>query len=158
VPWTVKFTQAKPREGGPHVSALPRETLLESMLDRVFAGEADYSFADFCDSGDFGSILGIYYREGDEIRFNGRRPSIDRLDDLPMPAWDLYDVKEYSRISRLIARRRPLTMVELSRVFRYDFCANKITMALGYRKKSPSVARARSRRCMIWFPRIYGGR
>ena len=99
------------------------------MLDGVFAGEADYSFADFCDSGDFGSILGIYYREGDEIRFSGRRPPIDRLDDLPMPAWDLYDVKEYSRISRLIARRRPLTMVEFSRgcVFRCDFCASKIT-------------------------------
>ena len=76
------------------------------MLDGVFAGEADYSFAEFRDSGDFGSILGIYYREGDEIRFSGRRPPIDRLDDLPMPAWDLYDVKEYSRISRLIGAGR----------------------------------------------------
>ena len=34
--------------GGPHPSALPEETLRESMLDAVFIGEADFSFADVC--------------------------------------------------------------------------------------------------------------
>ena len=33
--------------GGPHPSALPVETLKESMLDAVFMGEADYSFRNF---------------------------------------------------------------------------------------------------------------
>jgi len=125
--------------GGPHVSALPVESMHESMLDGIFAGEADYSFADFCDSGDARKVPGMYLRDGDNIAFTGRRTPIDNLNDLPMPAWDLYDVRDYSRISRLLARRRPLTMAEFSRgcVFKCDFCASKITMALGYRKKSP---------------------
>lgn len=68
------------------------------------------------------------------------RPFIEKLDDLPMPAWHLYDSENYRyRISRLLARRRPLAMAEFSRgcVFQCDFCASKNTMALGYRKKSP---------------------
>ena len=35
--------------GGAHPSALPIETLKESLLDVVFVGEADYSFAELCD-------------------------------------------------------------------------------------------------------------
>ena len=38
--------------GGPHVSALPSQSIRESMLDAVFVGEADYSFAHYCDGGD----------------------------------------------------------------------------------------------------------
>ena len=124
--------------GGPHPSAMPFETLKESMLDVVFVGEADYSFADICDGSDPKSVKGIYYRSGDEILSTGLRPPIENLDDLPMPAWDIYDIADYRRISRLLCRRPPITMAEFSRgcVFKCDFCASKITMALGYRKKS----------------------
>ena len=58
------------------------------------------------------------------------RPFIEKLDDLPMPAWHLYDSENYRyRISRLLARRRPLAMAEFSRgcVFQCDFCASKNT-------------------------------
>jgi len=125
--------------GGAHPSALPIETLGESMLDVICAGEADYSFADICDGQDFASIQGIHYRQGNEVCFTGLRPPIDNLDDLPMPAWELYELNDYSNISHLLARRPPLAMAEFSRgcVFKCDFCASKITMALGYRKKSP---------------------
>jgi len=125
--------------GGPHPASLPVETLKESCLDVVFVGEADYSFAEVCDGRDFASVKGIYYRRGDEIVTTGLRPPIENLDDLPMPAWELYDIGDYHKISRLIARRPPVTMAEFSRgcVFTCDFCASKMTMALGYRKKSP---------------------
>ncbi len=125
--------------GGPHPASLPIETLKESRCDVVFIGEADYSFAEVCDGLDFASIKGIYYWQGDEVVSTGPRPPIENLDDLPMPAWELYDVGDYSKISRLIARRSPVTMAEFSRgcVFKCDFCASKMTMALGYRKKSP---------------------
>jgi anaerobic magnesium-protoporphyrin IX monomethyl ester cyclase len=125
--------------GGAHPSALPVETIRESLLDVVFVGEADYSFAEVCDGKNFAEVKGIYYRDGDDIHFTGYRTPIENLDDLPMPAWEIYDVKDYSKVSRLIARRPPVTMAEFSRgcVFKCDFCASKITMALGYRKKSP---------------------
>ena len=125
--------------GGPHASALPEETLRESMLDIVIVGEADYSFADVCDGRKIGEIKGLVYRDGDECVSTGLREPIQNLDELPIPAWDLYNIDDYHRMSRLLARRPPVTMAEFSRgcVFKCDFCASKITMALGYRKKSP---------------------
>ena len=67
------------------------------------------------------------------------RSYIKNIDELPMPAWHLYKISDYKRMSRLLAKKLPVTMAEFSRgcVFRCDFCASKITMSLGYRKKSP---------------------
>ena len=126
--------------GGPHPAALPEETIRESMLDVVCVGEADYSFADICDGTDLKEITGLFYREGDQIASTGWRPPIANLDELPLPAWDLYDPEIYIKAaSRLLIRRPPATIAEFSRgcVFKCDFCASKITMALSYRKKSP---------------------
>lgn len=127
--------------GGAHVSAMPRESMHESMLDLALTGEADLTFGEVCDGRDPRSILGLYYRDpAGNIAYTGQRPLIENLDDLPMPAWHLYDPGEYKdRMSRLLARTPPVTMAEFSRgcVFKCDFCASKMTMALGYRKKSP---------------------
>jgi len=126
--------------GGSHPSALPEETIKESMLDAAFVGEADYTFADICDGFRLKDIPGICYRNNsNEIFTNEARTPIENLDDLPMPAWHLYNIKDYYKMSRLLAKRLPVTMAEFSRgcVFRCDFCASKITLALGYRKKSP---------------------
>lgn len=126
--------------GGPHVSSLPRESLLESMLDAVFVGEADISFADYCDGKPVQDIKGLYYRDGDNIVSTGLQPPIADLDSLPLPAWELYDKEIYRKHgSRLFARHQPVASVEFSRgcVYKCDYCASKMTMALGYRKKSP---------------------
>ena len=125
--------------GGPHPSALPEETLHETLLDAVLVGEADYSFADICDGKALGNIPGLFYRDNENIISTGMRTPIENLDDLPMPAWHLYNIKDYYRTSRLLARRFPIVTTEFSRgcVYRCDFCASKITLALGYRKKSP---------------------
>jgi len=125
--------------GGPHVSALPMESLRESMLDAVFVGEADYSFSNYLDASNPADVKGLYYRSGDEIISTGRQELIENLNDLPMPAWHLYDPDDYHRVSRLLVRRTPVATAEFSRgcVFKCDFCASKTTMGLGYRKKSP---------------------
>lgn len=126
--------------GGPHPASMPRETLLESMLDVVFIGEADYSFAEYCDGIPLKDIKGIFYRDGDQIVSTGTRPPIANLDDLPMPAWELFDAEVYRKhASRIYVRKAPQASVEFSRgcVFKCDYCASKMTMALGYRKKSP---------------------
>lgn len=126
--------------GGSHVSAMPNESLHESMLDLVVQGEGDYTFAEILDGRKLSEIRGIKYRKDGQILSTGIRPFVENLDELPMPAWHLYNSENYKyRISRLLARRRPLAMTEFSRgcVYKCDFCASKNTMALGYRKKSP---------------------
>lgn len=134
--------------GGAHPSAMPQETIGESLVDAVCVGEADYSFADICDGRPLTSIPGLMVRTDGEPISTGLRTPIENLDELPMPAWELYDPKDYMRISRLIARRPPVAMAEFSRgcVFKCDFCASKITMALGYRKKSPARCAAEVRK------------
>ncbi len=136
--------------GGAHPSAAPVETLKESLLDAVLVGEADYSFADICDGQAYSDVKGVWRRDGDNIEFSGIREPIGNLDDLPLPAWELYDPRDYEKMSRLLSRRRPVAMAEFSRgcVFKCDFCASKITMALGYRKKSPE-------RCAREVKRLY---
>jgi anaerobic magnesium-protoporphyrin IX monomethyl ester cyclase len=127
--------------GGPHPSAMPKESLLESRLDAVFVGEADISFAEYCDGIPAKDIKGLFYRDGDEIFSTGLQPVIANLDDLPMPAWELYDKEIYRKYgSRLYTRYPPMSGIEFSRgcVYKCDFCASKMTMALGYRKKSPA--------------------
>jgi anaerobic magnesium-protoporphyrin IX monomethyl ester cyclase len=128
--------------GGSHVSALPNESLQESMLDAVVVGEGDFTFAEIMDGKPFAEVAGIHYRDADGlIRRTGPRPFLQNLDDLPMPAWHLYKAENYRhRVSRLLVKHPPATMAEFSRgcVYKCDFCASKNTMALGYRKKSPA--------------------
>lgn len=126
--------------GGPHVSAMPRESLLESMLDIVAVGEGDITFAEILDGKKWEDIKGIYFNRNGAIRSTPARPFIENLDELPLPAWHLYNSAEYKhRISRLLARRPPAAIIEFSRgcIYKCDFCASKNTLALGYRKKSP---------------------
>lgn len=127
--------------GGAHLSALPMESLAESMLDAVFTDEADYSFTNYLEATDPADVKGIYYRDhlDGEIYSTGRGELISNLDDLPIPAWHLYDPADYHRVSRLLVKRTPVATAEFSRgcVFKCDFCGSKTTMGLGYRKKSP---------------------
>jgi anaerobic magnesium-protoporphyrin IX monomethyl ester cyclase len=127
--------------GGAHVSALPIESMKESRLDAAVVGEGDLTFGELCDSGDLKRVRGLYYRDaGGRIAYTGDRPLLENLDDLPLPAWHLYDPKVYrTKVSRILVRNRPATIAEFSRgcVFKCDFCASKMTLGLGYRKKSP---------------------
>ncbi len=125
--------------GGAHPSALPEETIKESMLDAVLIGESDYTFRDICDGIPMNKIPGISYRDEDQVLSTKQRLPIANLDDLPLPAWHLYNIKDYYKMSRLLAKRFPVANAEFSRgcVYKCDYCASKITLALGYRKKTP---------------------
>ncbi|WIM05118.1 MAG: B12-binding domain-containing radical SAM protein [Candidatus Nitricoxidivorans perseverans] len=126
--------------GGPHATALPEETLRQSLLDFVAFGEGDLTIVDILDGKRDSDIAGICRREEGRIVRNDARSWVQNLDDLPFPAFDLYPVDEYRKhVTRLIARATPVSTIEFSRgcVFKCDFCASKNTMGYGYRKKSP---------------------
>jgi radical SAM superfamily enzyme YgiQ (UPF0313 family) len=73
---------------GPHVSALPEETLsIDSTVDVVARGEYDYTVRDLArtlrDGGSFRNVLSITYQKNGKIFRNDDRPLIDDLDALP---------------------------------------------------------------------------
>jgi anaerobic magnesium-protoporphyrin IX monomethyl ester cyclase len=125
--------------GGAHPSALPRESMAESLLDAVVCGEGDLTFGEIIDGHPLAQVAGVYWRNGSEIVANPSRPLVPFLDDLPIPAWELYPSDSNRKVTRYLARYPPVTTVEFSRgcVFKCDFCATKNTVGEGYRKKSP---------------------
>ena len=80
--------------GGVHVTALPRETLVEfPEFDLGVYGEGEITFAELCRAldagGDVGGIDGLVRRESGQVRATNPRQRILDLDALPLPAWDL---------------------------------------------------------------------
>jgi len=53
--------------GGPHASALPRETLLGTLLDLVVVGEGDQTIVDILSGKKWESIHGIAYKQGRDV-------------------------------------------------------------------------------------------
>ena len=78
--------------GGVHAS-WGRERLLRDYprIDYLIAGEGEYSMRDLANGADLTTVAGLYWREGEAVRY-GPEQSKDRLcvmDDLPFPAYDL---------------------------------------------------------------------
>jgi len=83
---------------GPHVSALPEETLKEAKgsVDVVAIGEHDYTVRDIVKSfPDLSNIKGIAYIDNSDIKITLPRPLIEDLDSLPFPAWHHLDLMRY---------------------------------------------------------------
>jgi radical SAM superfamily enzyme YgiQ (UPF0313 family) len=74
---------------GPHVSALPEESLTQEVIDAVVIGEYEVSLEEYISKGSNGT-QGIAYRnDKGEIIKNEKRAYIENLDILPFPARDL---------------------------------------------------------------------
>ncbi|MGO9118332.1 MAG: B12-binding domain-containing radical SAM protein [Desulfomonilaceae bacterium] len=81
--------------GGPHVTALPAETLEESpAIDIGVVGEGEETLAELLSvvgrkNAVTQRILGTVIRHNGRITVHPRRPLIADLDQLPLPAWSL---------------------------------------------------------------------
>jgi radical SAM superfamily enzyme YgiQ (UPF0313 family) len=118
--------------GGPHVTALPAETLEEfPAFDVAVFGEGEDTLCELAralrDGGSLGGIAGLAFRgEGGAVAKNLPRPWRMDIDSLPFPAWDLYPpAPEYQIFS---SRGCP---------YRCGFCMR----VLGERVRSRSVER-----------------
>jgi len=86
--------------GGEHITALPELSLQESELDVCVLGEGEEVLTSLVRStmqgDDLAGMLGICYKTPQgEIRRNGSYGRIRKLDDIPLPAWDLIPIEEY---------------------------------------------------------------
>lgn len=83
--------------GGPHVTALPRETM-ESFpeIDGCIIGDGEISFSNIIRNIESGNDLsdgvsGLMWRESNKISYKPKESHLEDLDSLPFPAWDLLD-------------------------------------------------------------------
>lgn len=122
--------------GGVHVSTFPQDTVKEPSLDIVVIGEGDYTLTDIVSGLDINSINGIGYKNEGKIYINRHRDLIKNLDDLPFPAWHLYDIKKY-KTPRLNCKKNPVGAMVTSRGCPYacSFC-NKNVFGRKFRAKS----------------------
>ncbi|MBF0224826.1 MAG: B12-binding domain-containing radical SAM protein [Desulfobacterales bacterium] len=123
--------------GGIHSSLLPEQTLKHSLVDMVVIGEGEQSFLEIVNSvfneDNLEGIPGTAFKKNNgEIVFGPKRDFLD-LDELPLPAYDLIDIKDYSGIEYQFdyqsSRGCP---------FRCGFCYNTNFCNRRWRKKSSS--------------------
>ncbi|HEX3679631.1 MAG TPA: radical SAM protein [Galbitalea sp.] len=104
--------------GGTHVTALPRETLVEfPEFDIGVVGEGEITFRELLVARDRGTrlaaVAGLVHREEGAPALTEERERIVDQDEIPAPAWDL-----------LPASPRYLFMTQRGCPFRCTFCAN----------------------------------
>jgi anaerobic magnesium-protoporphyrin IX monomethyl ester cyclase len=80
--------------GGQHFSATAQDSLQQySEIDVIVRGEGEQTFTELIKAhqlkANFSNILGISYRQGDNIVHNASRPLIENLEDLPFPGYHL---------------------------------------------------------------------
>ncbi len=130
--------------GGAHPSGDPRGTLeYLADLDFAFAGEAEIGFPLFLDSLSRGraglpAVPGLVYRENGEVRRNPPA-TVEDLDALPMPAWDLLLPETYPEAPHgAFTKQFPTAPVIITRgcPFQCTFCAGKCITGPKVRKRS----------------------
>jgi anaerobic magnesium-protoporphyrin IX monomethyl ester cyclase len=117
--------------GGAHATALPQEVMEKSEVDICVVGEGEATFTELVQlfdnrNFDLSKIDGIYYRNNNKILKTNSRKFINNLDEIPFPAWDLIDFKDYPGMH---LKKQPVeSSLLISRGCPYDctFCSNPV--------------------------------
>ena len=87
--------------GGPHATLFPDE-MIDIGIDVVVRGEGEQSIADvyrhYQGLLDINAIDGISYRKDGQVIHNPERQLIKNLNEIPLPAWELFPVEDYESI------------------------------------------------------------
>jgi len=123
--------------GGVHSSIYPEQVAAETDIDIVVFGEGDITLREIVKGAPLKTIKGICYKtkEGQIVK-NPPRPLMENLDDLPMPAWHLFNPNLYMN-PKAVARESPVGTIGTSRgcVYGCIYC-NKSVFGRKFRAKS----------------------
>ncbi len=136
--------------GGPHLTLKPDESMQRDEVDLVLRGEGEDAAVEimqmlaldpgvqatpegprrFSHAG-WSEILGLSYRNG-AVRHNPSRPLRPDLDNIPLPAHDLFKIERYTNLNPLtdglIPNSRSYTIVTSRGCpFKCTFCSKPIT-------------------------------
>jgi radical SAM superfamily enzyme YgiQ (UPF0313 family) len=136
--------------GGLHPTIFPKQILNDySHIDYIILGEGEESFsklikAHFNDKKIIKDINGIAFRENGEITVSPKTKFIENLDDLPFPAYDILNLKDYYfnttkwRNPKKLPINVPLPIIS-SRAcpYRCTFCSMYLVHGRKFRPRSP---------------------
>jgi radical SAM superfamily enzyme YgiQ (UPF0313 family) len=130
--------------GGPHVTAIVKETLNRfPQFDFAVMGEGEDTLLELVTSFDknlnIEKVPGLSFRRNSDIVFSRPRPFIENLDKLPLPSWDLLPdfPKAYSQ-SAMRSNRFPSACLITSRGC-YGKCTFCDTACFGKRIRNHSA-------------------
>ncbi|MCL2134987.1 MAG: B12-binding domain-containing radical SAM protein [Candidatus Bathyarchaeota archaeon] len=132
--------------GGPHVSTVPKKFLQEAKnVDIAVIGEGEYTLLEIVQHLEckkpLNTILGIAYRQNNNIIINDNRPFLENLDELPYPAYHLVDMEHYldnKKIGYRSFQNRALSMVT-SRGCPFNCCFCSVHLHMGKKFRAHSA-------------------
>jgi radical SAM superfamily enzyme YgiQ (UPF0313 family) len=100
--------------GGIHPTLFPRYFFENSDdVDFVVMGEGENTLVELIErirsDGDMGVVDGIGYKYDGEIYINKKRSPINDIDQIPFPAFDLVDMKYYTKPNEWVIRGVPIS-------------------------------------------------
>ena len=117
--------------GGPHMTAMPLETMRTGLFDYGIVKEGEVPFLKLCSlllraEGHLEDVPNLVYPAGGELHANRADAMIERLDDLPFPARDLCPDLSVYKPPVGAFRRKPVASMITSRgcPYRCIFCDN----------------------------------
>lgn len=146
----------KAKEICPNVVTLAKGAAFLTLADRIIKehneldfgilGEAENTLKEILEEKPKAEILGLYYKENDEVKFTGNRPFIEDLDSLPFPARHLVDNNIYRRPDN----NKVQATIKVSRgcPFHCFFCLATPVSGAKVRRRSPENIVAEIKECV----------
>lgn len=129
-----EFPEIKVVMGGPQASFVPEEVLETSLTDYVSMFEGEISIVELAEciinGGNIEEVDGIVYRKDGKVIYTKKRELIKNLDDIPFPAWDLFDIDKYTQPGIVLTGR--------GCPYKCLFCAASVVSGAKYRMRSVS--------------------
>uniref|UniRef100_UPI0040267E02 B12-binding domain-containing radical SAM protein n=1 Tax=Candidatus Stercorousia sp. TaxID=3048886 RepID=UPI0040267E02 len=146
----------KAKEICPNVITIAKGAAFLTLADRIIKehneldfgilGEAENTLKEILEGKPKAEILGLYYKENDEVKFTGNRPFIEDLDSLPFPARHLVDNNIYRRPDN----NKVQATIKVSRgcPFHCFFCLATPVSGAKVRRRSPENIVAEIKECV----------
>lgn len=138
--------------GGSHPSLFPKDILANcDYIDYIVIGEGEEQITQLADAlslnasnADIAHIQSFAWRKDGEILFQPRESFVADLDELPEPAWDLINLRDYhsdhsqwNNPKKLSFQLAVPIISSRSCPFTCNFCAAYTTMGRKFRMRSP---------------------
>ncbi len=134
--------------GNMHAAIFYEDYVKQGLVDAVVFREGEYTMLELVQAwetgADLAGVQGIAFSRDGQVVVNAPRPFIDNLDELPFPAWDLYDYSLYKTDPRTAVKgfeKQHETQILATRGCpnQCTFCSSRTDRSLGsrYRMRSP---------------------